>query len=850
MSTPLSAPLETAQEIPKADPEVPFDIEEPDNQAIANLFGEILEAETRSYFEEPTRQFPGALPFDSPFRQPFNPDARRVSTPAARSTRSEELIRDRALVSREEEQEDIREEEEVLSYISHVSHPDPDATIQRIPMEALPRDNRPQSAPVRPARSPNRPNSPGNRDQTPPTPDRQQPPQEHPQLRPRQEVRQPEQRRAASMPARNSSSAPKFDSTNPRTLIRYFRELEILLDEARIDDPQLRKEHAMRYLDNDDYEIWDSLAEARRPYSYEEFRYVITSSYPGAEATRKYHIDDVTKLTDKWRRDGITTTQALGEYYREFRNITNYLIGQQRISEMEQRRKFVEGFSQDLLNRIAYKLQSAYPHVDPEAGFAMDMVYDAALSILRGSSFFRSDSTATSTRWDSSLPPITPYAASTNRAAPTTTLPANIKQEDLAAMIGKIVVQTLSNNASSVPPIAPQPPAANRYVPPTITVPGTSGNMVSAYQRRPPSDSECCNFCGEANHFMSSCPTADHYLRTGRIIRKEDGKLVLPSGMFVPRSIEGAWLKDRVDTWWQRQVGDQGNINPMPPQASTSSNIAPANPAAMYFSVEPSLQQIETSRGAFASVVSEPGDSDLLEEIEYRQQQILAIQAKQRTKKMVFDGVEIVKRVGPPTTRATAAKASNSMPLTSAAQPSVTVVGPPKDKGKEKAVEPASAMTQPASATPSSSSAAPPKPSESSQRATTSNNEAPTHPYEKAKDANYLPPVDRNFGAAPKPKERDAAYHTQAPIQDPKFVEIVLDRSLKDTHVTLSFEELLSISPDLHYKIRDKVTPKRQTATKHVSFAGEDEGDVEEVVSPATLDRRDLEPTKVARGKY
>jgi len=101
-------------------------------------------------------------------------------------------------------------------------------------------------------------------------------------------------------------------------LIRYFRELEILLDEARIDDAQLRKDHAMRYLDNDDYEIWDSLVEAQRPYSYGEFRRAVINSYPGAEATRKYNLRDVTQLTEKWRRDGIATTQALGEYYRDF----------------------------------------------------------------------------------------------------------------------------------------------------------------------------------------------------------------------------------------------------------------------------------------------------------------------------------------------------------------------------------------------------------------------------------------------------------------------------------------------------------------------------------------------------
>jgi hypothetical protein len=67
-------------------------------------------------------------------------------------------------------------------------------------------------------------------------------------------------------------------------------------------------------------------------------------------------------------------------------------------------------------------------------------------------------------------------------------------------------------------------------------------------------------------------------------------------------------------------------------------------------------------------------------------------------------------------------------------------------------------------------------------------------------------------------------------------------------HITLSFEELLSLSPDLHYQLRDKVTPKRQTPTKAIHFAGEEPIDIEQVVSPAVL--QDLEPTRLGPNRY
>ena len=676
--------------------------------------------------------------------------------------------------------------------------------------------------------------------------------------RPREpEVHQPVQ--SSGMPAKNSNSAPNFDAQNPRTLIRYFRELEHLMNAANIDDRQSRKEHALRYLDNEEYESWESLKEAKIDYTYEEFKQAVIDSYPGAEETRKYRLDDVAELTDRWRREGITTPLLLGNYYREYRNATNYLIDHKRLSEMEQRRRFVLGFSQEMLDKIGYKLQSAYPDVDPEDGFSMLTVYNAALSILRGSSFFRLDSASPSVKQSSTSPS---YISSATRTAQVpSTASASVKQEDLLSAIGRLV-NTLNNNVTTSRPVAPQFPPPSRYVPasgpvPPSTTPASSAPVAPAYpatsvpytaaafpRRGAPSETERCNFCGESGHFMSSCPVADSYLRTGRIIRKSDGKLVLPNGMFVPRSIEGAWLKDRVDTYWQRQLGDQANVNIVPTEVSTPGAAASTNAGAMFYSVDSGSKTNEGSRAAFASVVIEKEEDALDEDIEYYQQQIFALQAKQKAKKLVFDGVEILKK---PTRAAVATPKAG--PSTKATVPSAIVASSDKDKGKEKATTPVPETSQPTvTAVPATQA----QPSTREVPSTSSSGpELPIHPFEKVRDANYLPPVNRNLGATGKTK--DAAYHTQAPIQDAKFVETVLERSLKETHITLTFEELLSLSPDLRYRIRDKVTPKRQApaAAKHVSFAGEEGGgEIEELVSPSALADLELDATKIAPDRY
>ncbi|OBZ76105.1 hypothetical protein A0H81_03921 [Grifola frondosa] len=70
-------------------------------------------------------------------------------------------------------------------------------------------------------------------------------------------------------------------------------------------------------------------------------------------------------------------------------------------------------------------------------------------------------------------------------------------------------------------------------------------------------------------------------------------------------------------------------------------------------------------------------------------------------------------------------------------------------------------------------------------------------------------------GSIPKPpKDKDAAYKTSAPVQDPRIAEDVFNRSMKAPLLTLTPEELLSISPEVRAKYRDAVTPRRvQTMT-------------------------------------
>jgi len=156
-------------------------------------------------------------------------------------------------------------------------------------------------------------------------------------------------------------------------------------------------------------------------------------------------------------------------------------------------------------------------------------------------------------------------------------------------------------------------------------------------------------------------------------------------------------------------------------------------------------------------------DRDYDQRIGILQQQIMALHAQK--KKLVFDGIEI-------NTKACGGPRKKTATETDAA------VSPDQETPTDpKAAEPVINSTIPAE-TSGIAAVIPPS----------------AHPFSEARDANYLPPKDRNYGAAPPVKGRDPAYHSQAPIQDPKIADEVYKRSIKNGTITLSHEELLALS--------------------------------------------------------
>jgi hypothetical protein len=83
-----------------------------------------------------------------------------------------------------------------------------------------------------------------------------------------------------------------------------------------------------------------------------------------------------------------------------------------------------------------------------------------------------------------------------------------------------------------------------------------------------------CVFCGELGHFINGCPLALEYIKSGKCIWNVEGKMCLPSGRFLPRSIVGKHLAERFDKYYEMYQSQ--NVQP------TTTAVFEAGPTIQY----------------------------------------------------------------------------------------------------------------------------------------------------------------------------------------------------------------------------------------------------------------------------
>ena len=323
------------------------------------------------------------------------------------------------------------------------------------------------------------------------------------------------------MPAHQDHGAPTFNPSKPQELRRFFEELKFHFRQFNVIDEATMKKHALRFADCNTTELWEILPEfADTAKMYQDFMDAVYKLYPGSNSEQRWVIADMDKLVGEMLWVGILSLVDLGKYHREFMAITTFLIAKNCISPAEQSRAFMRGFPPELWNRITHRLQLKLPDHFPDDPYTLEEIHDAAHFVLHGTTLY-------ALAYDDQQ-----QAAQTSSTV-TKAEPA-IKMEDFTTLLD-VMKQAVSK----------------------------MGNQGNQSKPSPPRNLHC-HFCG-GGHFKNSCDVLKEYIRNGKCILHNDGRIAFLGGHFILGTITSKTFKDRLDEWLQQ--------NPDPVPATTTNSL-------------------------------------------------------------------------------------------------------------------------------------------------------------------------------------------------------------------------------------------------------------------------------------
>ncbi|KAF7303483.1 hypothetical protein MIND_00577300 [Mycena indigotica] len=329
------------------------------------------------------------------------------------------------------------------------------------------------------------------------------------------------------MPARGAHTAPKFDSTKPEELRRYFADVEYLMGLANIVTTEDKKKACSRYLSVQDQELVEGLDEFKdATKTYDEFKKAALSHYAGNDEEHLYTLKDWDAHLGSTARVGIHSENELAAFFRTFVCIAKFLISKKRLSETEQSHAFLRALQPASLQAaVKQRLQIIRPNVHADDPYALADLYDAAKFCLAGSPSLLLNSVPTPS-------PAEPVVKTDPELKAVLT--------SISQLVAVLASQARTNAAPSQSPQTPSNanPSAN---------PGRSSG-----QRHPG-----CSYCLDLTHFMRECQKLIEDIKAGLVRRNEENKLVLPDGRYPSRALAGQCHRERILAWHEQNPGQK-----------------------------------------------------------------------------------------------------------------------------------------------------------------------------------------------------------------------------------------------------------------------------------------------------
>ena len=533
----------------------------------------------------------------------------------------------------------------------------------------------------------------------------------------------------ADLPARSERSAPSFDDNQPEELERYFADLETLLDRHTVNADQEKKQAALKYLKIRTENLWKTTEAWTDPTkTYDEFKAEVFKLYPGSSSDRTYTMQDLDLIIGHYARIGILTSTDLGEYYRRFLLISRYLISKNRLSTQEQSRSFLRGLPPQLEAKVRQRLQQKLIDHFPDDPYALSDIYEAVSYVLMG---------AGPHSVTMAPPQSTGSAAFTNPVTSPASDSTNVKLEALATAI-----TGLSEMFKTV--------LQNQHVGSKPKSSGAASTGTNA------SGSSVCNFCGVPGHFIRECEVVEEFIRFGKCKRSPEGRVILPSGAQVPRSIQGAWLRDRVEEWHRQNPGQMAAQMYIEVMAAPPATVPPGQICSGY--PVPYGSQLPGTYPAGVYALRRP--------LPPRPEVVITTQPPHKRG-----------RVGPRNDSGSAS--SSAIPLRQPTEASSTPTPEQDASGVKTGKEP-------------------------------EHPQEPTHPYASVRDATHgtLPGQTKPAAKEPAAARHEPGYRNTANIYDPQVAKAVYERAM-ETPITVTQRELLSLAPEMRTQVAEATVRKR-----------------------------------------
>ncbi|KAI0731037.1 hypothetical protein C8Q76DRAFT_834033 [Earliella scabrosa] len=364
-----------------------------------------------------------------------------------------------------------------------------------------------------------------------------------------------------ALPLPRSAKAPSFDPLYPQTINRFFDDLEFIFERSQVPDVD-RKRFTGRYVPYEVEELWTSLPEwsPKSSVTFSEFRAAVVSLYPEVRAERKFVYRDLLRLVESSQDQDIETLQEYGEFYRAFYRISSYLRQKDELGLAEQGRLFARSFpiNSRFRRQLSRRLRLKFPDRHLTDTFSLAELHDAAVFVLQAFAagvFLPRDESSVMcpTPLQPSGEPDVPVAREPPVNPRATALPTqpNVLATSLPADPAR--VESTESAADNVPKM----------------VPFVSANTLVVDE---------CHYCGAPKCYIRSCPAVAADITAGRCARNADGQVILPSGRFVPRSLPGRTMRERVLEWRRRNPQEAASHRELERRRASSDRRASIEP--------------------------------------------------------------------------------------------------------------------------------------------------------------------------------------------------------------------------------------------------------------------------------